>query len=68
MNPWATSYSPLAGFRSSTTREQVTADFLQSRDEVSALTGEDSGAAWLSAQARHPAAPPVVAGGVILAR
>jgi len=67
-NPWATSYNQLASFRTATTREQVTAEFLQSRDEVSALTGEDSGAAWLAAQARQHAAPPVVAGGVILAR
>ena len=66
-NPWSTSYNQLAGLHSATTRAEVTAQFLQDRDEVAARTGEDSGASWLAAQARH-AAPPVVAGGVMLAR
>ncbi len=50
VNPWSTSYNPLRGFRSTTSRDQVTAAYIASRDEVAALTGEDSGAAFLSAQ------------------
>jgi hypothetical protein len=56
VNPWATSYQPLKYFHSTTTRQAVTADFLASRNEVAALTREDSGSAYL-AQARivrHP--------------
>jgi hypothetical protein len=67
VNPWATSYNQLGAFKSSRTRAEVTAEFLQARDEVAALNGEDSGASWLAAQARH-AAPPVVVGGMLLAR
>ena len=66
-NPWSTSYNPLARFQSSRTRADVTAEFLQARDEVAALNGEDSGSSWIAAQARR-AAPPVVAGGTLLAR
>jgi hypothetical protein len=38
--------------KSDTTRSQVTAEFLASRDEVAALTGEDSGSTYL-AKATH---------------
>lgn len=55
VNPWASSYNPLAGFRSSKTRAQVTAEFLAARAEVSALGGEDSGSAYLTAHARRAA-------------
>lgn len=51
VNPWSTSYNQLKGFRSATTREAVTSAYLASRGEVRALTGEDSGSAYL-AQAR----------------
>ena len=51
VNPWATSYQPLKYFKSATSREAVVADYLASRNEVRALTGEDSGSAYL-AQAR----------------
>ena len=51
VNPWSTSYQPLKYFKSATTREAVVADYLASRNEVNALTGEDSGSAYL-AQAR----------------
>lgn len=47
-NPWSSSYNPAAGFRSDRARAQVTADFLQHRDLVSALTGEDSGSGYLA--------------------
>ena len=56
VNPWATSYQPLKYFKSATTREAVVADYLASRDEVRALTAEDSGSAWL-AQARGVVVP-----------
>jgi hypothetical protein len=51
VNPWETWYQPLQYFHSATTREQVVGDYLASRNEVRALTGEDSGSAYL-AQAR----------------
>ncbi|MBC5782353.1 DUF4148 domain-containing protein [Ramlibacter sp. USB13] len=51
VNPWSMSYQPLKYFQSATTREAVVADYLASRGEVGALTGEDSGSAYL-AQAR----------------
>ncbi|MES2939637.1 MAG: DUF4148 domain-containing protein [Pseudomonadota bacterium] len=46
VNPWSTTYNPLRGFKSTLTREQVTADYLASRDVVAATTGEDSGSAY----------------------
>jgi hypothetical protein len=61
VNPWAQSYNQLRGFESAKTRAQVTADYLQSRDVTAAFTGEDSGAAFLSARTRTSAAP-VLAG------
>jgi hypothetical protein len=56
VDPWAQDYQPLAGFHSATTRAAVTADYLASRDEVRALTGEDSGSTFL-AQARGHGIP-----------
>jgi hypothetical protein len=67
VNPWSTSYNPVARFQGSRTRAEVTAEFLQARDEVNALNAEDSGSSWLAAQARR-AAPPVLAGATLLAR
>ncbi|HEY0825628.1 MAG TPA: DUF4148 domain-containing protein [Ramlibacter sp.] len=61
VNPWSTSYNPLKGFRSAATRAEVTAEYLASRNEVRALSGEDSGSAWL-AQSRQPAVPANLAG------
>lgn len=57
VNPWANSYQPLKYFRSATSRAAVVAEYLASRNEVRALTGEDSGSAYLAAQggARVPA-------------
>jgi hypothetical protein len=57
VNPWAQHYDQLAGFRSAKSRAQVSAEYVQSRDETAALTAEDSGSAWLSAGARGVAAP-----------
>jgi hypothetical protein len=50
VNTYSISYNPLKTFRSSVTRDQVTAQFLADRDDVAAVTGEDSGS---FAQARH---------------
>lgn len=49
-DPWSNAYEPLAAFESSRTREQVRAEYIASRDEVAALTGEDSGAFALAQQ------------------
>ena len=48
VNPWATSYNPLRSFKSTASRDQVTAAYIAARDEVAAFTGEDSGAAYLA--------------------
>lgn len=56
VNPWSTTYNQLRGFKSATTRDAVTAEYIASRDQVAAFTGEDSGSAYLSAnQNRAPA-------------
>jgi|SRR6185369_187094 len=56
VNPWSTSYNPLARFKSVRTRADVQAEYIAERDEVAAMTGEDSGSAYLSrfAKAQHP--------------
>jgi hypothetical protein len=60
VNPWSTSYNPLATFQSTKTREQVRNEFLASRNQVQALTSEDSGSAYLAAH--KPAAAPTALG------
>lgn len=59
-NPWAQDFDALAAFRSARTRSQVQAEYLESRDRVTAFTGEDSGSAYLAARTRGASA--VVAG------
>jgi hypothetical protein len=59
-NPWASSYNPLAGFKSTKSSEQVQAEYISNRDAVAAMNGEDSGAAYLAS--RRPAATPLLAG------
>jgi len=61
VNPWSTSYNPLRGFRSGVSREAVVAEYLASRNEVRALTGEDSGSHYL-AQRGAAATGTVIAG------
>lgn len=57
VNPWSISYNPLRGFRSTGTREAVLAGYIASRDQVAAMTAEDSGSQLLRAAARSaPAA------------
>ena len=50
VNPWADEYDQLAAFRSSRTRTEVTTEFLRSREEVEAMTAEDSGSRYLAAR------------------
>jgi hypothetical protein len=61
VNHWSTSYNPLRGFKGTKTRAEVTAEYVGARDQVAALTGEDSGSAWLSAAQPLPA-PATLAG------
>lgn len=48
VDPWSKSYDQLQAFRSAKTRAEVQAEFVGARDEVAALNGEDSGAAYLA--------------------
>lgn len=64
VNPWSTSYNPLKSFQSNRSRAEVTSEFLGSRAAVAAMTGEDSGSAYLatrqgSGDVRHLAGQPV---------
>lgn len=56
VNPWSSSYNPIAQARSTRTRAEVQAEFLAARDQVAALNAEDSGSAYL-AQAAGRRAP-----------
>ncbi|MGZ5181581.1 MAG: hypothetical protein ACXWC6_16880 [Ramlibacter sp.] len=56
VSPWSFRYNPLANFKSTATRAEVTAAYIADRNEVAALTGEDSGSAYL-AQAGTRSAP-----------
>jgi hypothetical protein len=62
VNPWSTSYNPLRAFKSTTTRDAVTAEYVAARDQVAAFTGEDSGAAYLSANQNRVPADTTLAG------
>lgn len=48
VNPWSISYNQLRGFQGRLSREQVVAEFLAARNEVAAMSGEDSGSAHLA--------------------
>lgn len=48
VNPWSTTYNPVAKFSGQRTRAQVQGEFIASRDRVAAFTGEDSGSAYLA--------------------
>ncbi|MFC5496596.1 DUF4148 domain-containing protein [Caenimonas terrae] len=47
-SPWSIQYNPLRSFKSGTTRAEVTAQYVNSRDQVAALNSEDSGSAYLA--------------------
>jgi hypothetical protein len=61
VNPWSTTYNPVRAFRGTASRDAVVADYLASRDQVRAFTGEDSGSSYL-AQGRTAVAPATLAG------
>ena len=42
-SPWTDEYMPLASMHSEQTRGEVRAQYIAARDQVAALTGEDSG-------------------------
>lgn len=48
VNPWSQGYNPLRSFKSEKTREAVAREYIASRGQVAALTGEDSGSAYLA--------------------
>ncbi len=48
VNPWSTSYNPLARFQSTRTRTAVQAEYLAERDQVAAMNAEDSGSTYLA--------------------
>jgi hypothetical protein len=48
VNPWSIQYNPLRAFVSKASRQDVTAAYIASRDEVAAVNGEDSGAAYFA--------------------
>ena len=48
VNPWSLSYSPLASFKSEKSRAEVVGQYIAARDRVAAMTGEDSGSAYLA--------------------
>ena len=52
VNPYSISYNPLRTFVSKASRQEVTAAYVASRDEVAAVNSEDSGAAYF-AQGGH---------------
>ena len=62
VNPWSTQYNPLRTFKSTTSRAEVTAEYIASRDEVHALNAEDSGSVYL-AQVRGVGVPPTTLAG-----
>jgi hypothetical protein len=61
VNPWSDTHDQLQAFRSSLSREEVTAEFMLSRDEVQAFNGEDSGSGYLTAARSRGTPAPVLA-------
>lgn len=53
VDPWSMTYDPLKHFRSATTRQAVTAEYIAARAEVNAFTGEDSGSSYLAQHRGH---------------
>lgn len=49
VNPWSKSFDLLRGFQSTRSRADVVAEYVASRGRVAAMTGEDSGSAYLAA-------------------
>lgn len=61
VNPWADDHDQLRAFESTLSRDEVVGEFLQARQEVAAMSGEDSGSAYLALQS-HDLPAPVLAG------
>jgi Domain of unknown function (DUF4148) len=59
VNPWADDYSQMAQSGSTSTRAEVQAGYLASRDEVAAFTGEDSGSVYMSRISVESSQPPM---------
>jgi hypothetical protein len=51
VDPWADEYNPVQQFHGDRTRADVQAEFMQSRDEVAAMNGEDSGSIYMASRA-----------------
>lgn len=47
-NPWSITYDPIAQMKGTRTRQEVRDEYIASRDQVQAFTGEDSGSAYLA--------------------
>lgn len=62
VNPWSNRYNPLAQFSGQRTRAEVTAEYINARDQVAAFNGEDSGSAYLAARDDDAAVSTSVAG------
>jgi len=60
-NPWSIAYQPLKYFHSDTSRQAVEKQYLASRDQVQALTGEDSGSFYLAQSGGATQAAPTLA-------
>jgi len=62
INPWSMTYNPLRNLQSGKTRAEVTAEYLAARNEVMAITSEDSGSAYLMQMASGSAVGQYLAG------
>lgn len=62
VNPWSTQYNPLRTFVSNANRADVTAAYISARDEVAAVNGEDSGAAYFAQGGHRGATSTTLAG------
>jgi len=64
VNPYATLYNQLVGFKSTRSRQEVVAEYMAARNEVAALNSEDSGSAYLTqvAQRARTSTGPILAG------
>jgi hypothetical protein len=47
-SPWSIQYNQLAAFKSGKSRDEVTAEYVASRNQVAAFNAEDSGSAYLA--------------------
>lgn len=56
VNPWSIQYNPVRYVQGTKARAQVVNEYLAARDQVNALTGEDSGSAYLAQQADNAVA------------